>query len=261
MSDFDQNAQANAKVWDLPTVGSDNVDTSKTNALNQPLNWKFEPPEEEEQDIRPLTAEEIEAIRQSAYEEGHTLGREEGFAQGFEAGKDEGFKQGQEEGLAAGHEQGFEQGKADVDAQISQLSGILDKLQHPLASLDKAIEQELLILCTKLAAAVIKVEVTSNKDIILNAISEGIKTLPIQDKRYQLFMHPADIDLVQEHMGIEAIQNKNWQLVEAPNMQRGGCDVLSENNAVDVSIEKRCRDIFTRFLANQGIVDDPRAAE
>ena len=59
-----------AKGWDLPHVDEqDTIDDGKTNALNRRSDWKYEPPEEPEE-IKPPTAEEIEAIRQAAYEEG-----------------------------------------------------------------------------------------------------------------------------------------------------------------------------------------------
>jgi flagellar assembly protein FliH len=49
---------------------------------------------------------------------------------------------------------------------------------------------------------------------------------------------------------------KGWNLVEAPAMERGGCDITTAQNAVDVSIERRCRDVIDKFLLNQGLSDD-----
>ena len=76
-----------AKAWDLPFVedARQQQDDGKTNALNFRSDWKYEPPEEEEE-ILPPTADEIEAIRQAAYDEGYA----EGKATGFEEGKQEG---------------------------------------------------------------------------------------------------------------------------------------------------------------------------
>jgi len=45
-------------------------------------------------------------------------------------------------------------------------------------------------------------------------------------------------------------------LVEAPAMERGGCDITTAQNAVDVSIERRCRDVIDKFLLNQGLSND-----
>ena len=72
-------------------------------------------------------------------------------------------------------------------------------------------------------------------------------------------MHPQDIALVVEHFGQDTIIKNNWQLVESPSIKRGGCEINTENNSVDVSIERRCKDIFARFLNEQGISNDQRA--
>jgi len=39
-------------------------------------------------------------------------------------------------------------------------------------------------------------------------------------------------------------------------MERGGCDIVTTQNAVDVSVERRCREVIERFLLNQGLNDD-----
>ena len=71
-----------AKGWDLPHVEQpESTQESKTNALNRRSDWKYEPPEEPEE-IKPPTAEEIEAIRQAAYEEGYNEGKQTGFEEG-----------------------------------------------------------------------------------------------------------------------------------------------------------------------------------
>ena len=64
----------------------------KTNALGKKRNWVYEPPESEEAEPQPLTAQEIEDIRQAASEEGFSQGKEEGFAKGYEEGKTKGMK-------------------------------------------------------------------------------------------------------------------------------------------------------------------------
>ena len=115
---------------------------------------------------------------------------------------------------------------------------------------------QLVKLAVSLARAVLKVEVSTNEQVILQALSEGMKALPINQTRYQLHMHPDDIELVKAHFGDETIEDKGWQFFEAPAMERGGCDITSEHNAVDVSIERRCRDVIDKFLLNQGLSDD-----
>lgn len=250
-----------AKTWDLPSVDEAiNEEDQKTNAFNKPKTWKYEAPEEEVEEIKPLTAEEIEAIRQSAYEEGFKLGQREGRDKGYE----EGLESGRNQGVEEGSKQGMESAQAQIDEQIQSLTQqwerLIEAYASPLKDINQEVEKELMILAVKLAESVIGLETKQNPEILLGAISEGIKVLPIQDKCYQFQMHPDDVALVGEHFGQDTLTEKNWLLVENPNMSRGGCEIITENNAVDVSIERRCKEVFAKFLNEQGISNDPRTA-
>ena len=63
-------------VWALPDVSEEIiVENEKTNAFGKKSTWVYEPPEEEQPVLAPLTADEIESIRQAAHEEGFNQGR------------------------------------------------------------------------------------------------------------------------------------------------------------------------------------------
>jgi len=245
-----------AKTWDLPTVNSD-VQNNETNALNKARIWKYEPPEVEE-DIKPLTAADIEAIRAAAYDEGLALGKQEGYDTGLEQGKQEGLEQGINEGKEQGLADGMLAGQAQMDELARSWQCIIEQAANPLAQVNKELESELVILAIKLAKAVINVEVTTQNDVLLSAISEGIKVLPIQESQYQFQMNPVDVAMVKGHFGDEVIAENNWRLIENPAIERGGCELSTQSNAVDMSIERRTADVFTQFLNAQGLQHDSR---
>jgi flagellar assembly protein FliH len=250
------------KLWDLPSVDDATViEEGQTNAFKKPLGrWKFEAPEQEqEEDLKPLTAEDIEAIRKAAFDEGLAMGKEEGFAQGHE----QGLESGKQEGLELGKEEGISQGKAQADeeakVQLDALKNIVEQLQSPLAELQQELKNELLLLAVSLAKAVLKVELSQSNESLLQAINEGIAVLPMQENAYQLHLHVDDMSALQAHMGEQAIENKHWQFIACAEMQRGGCKIVSQNNAVDMSIARRSEQVFGQVLLNQGLADDPRA--
>ena len=78
--------QDDMDVWSLPNVQTKpaSEQTNQTDAFGKKANWQYEPPEEDIIAPEPLTAEDIEAIRQSAHEEGFSQGKEEGFTKGYE---------------------------------------------------------------------------------------------------------------------------------------------------------------------------------
>ena len=253
-----QAAQDDAQTWDLPTVDP-SVKSTETNALNRSREWKYEPPEIEEE-VKPLTAQDIEAIRQSAYEEGLASGKEEGYEAGFTEGKETGFEAGMSEGKEQGLAQGMQSGQQQIDELARSWQNIIEQAAKPLAQVNLDLEQELVILASKLAKAVIGVEVQTQNDVLLAAISEGIKVLPIQESQYQFQMNPIDLAMVKGHFGEQTIQDNHWQLIENPSMERGGCEITTVNNAVDMSIERRSKEVFNQFLSAQGVNHDPRNA-
>ncbi len=244
-----------ARGWDLPFVEAPPVeDDDKTNAINKRSDWKYEPPEEVEE-IKPPTAEEIEAIRQAAHDEGYSEGKQQGFddgkTEGFEQGKQEGTEQGLKEGL----EQGLQQGETQVSQQTELWQALVSQLHAPLEKVDEQVRKEVVKLAVALARSVIRTEVQSNEAIILQALSEGLKALPVEENQYSIHCHPDDILLIQEHFGSEVIKERGWTLIDTPSLERGGCDIVTQHNAVDLSVERRCRGVLDKFLLDQGLSD------
>ncbi|MEW9797541.1 flagellar assembly protein FliH [Alteromonas sp. CYL-A6] len=253
-SEFDQ---GDVKTWDLPYVEDKDAAeiAQRTNALNKRSDWKYEPPEEEEE-VLPPTAEEIEAIRQAAQEEGHQEGYQKGFEEGRQKGEEEGRESGHQEGYEAGHQEGLDAGKQAIDTQAEQWQQLINHVHSPLNQLNDETREQMVKLAVALARAVIRTEVTTSEAVILKALSEGLSVLPVNENTYRIHMHPDDIELVTAHYGDDVIKERGWQLVASDNMQRGGCDITTTHNAVDVSIERRCRDVLDKFLTQQGLSDD-----
>jgi flagellar assembly protein FliH len=237
-------------TWTVPNVQSaTTADDGKTNAFGKSRTWHFEPPEETEVvDPIPLTAEEIEEIRQAAFEEGFNQGKEEGFAKGF----DEGKTSGHQEGLTSGHEegvaQGLAQGKETSEQQIAAMQIMLEQLHEPLANVEKNVEAQLLQLVVQLTQAVTKHEAKTNPDILLSAIAEGIKALPGQEPQTQILLNPQDIKLVEQQFGAEHIQKQGWRLLAAPQLSPGSCQIENSTSNIDLSVKSRLNEVLESFL-------------
>ena len=254
----DKNEFADARSWDLPFLDEVHTteDLTRTNALNRRSDWKYEPPEAEDEEILPPTAEEIEAIRQSAYEEGYNEGKQTGFDEGKAAGFEEGKPEGYEAGLQSGMEEGRNAAAEEMAVLAQTWASLADNLVAPLSQLNDDTRKQLVKLAVSLARAVIRTEVQTSETVILQALAEGLKALPITESQFHISMHPDDIHIIRSHYGEDVITQKGWQLIEAPAMSRGGCDITTRENAVDVSVERRCRDVLSRFLLEQGLSDD-----
>lgn len=245
------NEEQELDVWSLPNVEKDQTEEeqNQTNAMGYKSTWRYEPPEETEvSEPTPLTAEEIEEIRQAAYEEGFSQGKEEGFAKGYEEGKasghQEGLTLGEEEGLASG----LEQGKTQIEELTANWQSLINELHQPLANVEKNVEEQLLHLVVQLTEAVTLQEAKINPDIVIAAISEGVKALPSQDAQTQILLHPEDIKIVEEQFGADHVQEQGWRLLAAPQMAQGSCQIENSTSNIDLQIKSRLKDVLESFL-------------
>jgi len=244
------NADQETDVWSLPAVDSEKTPSDETtNAMGKKPKWRFEPPEELiEEEIVPLTAEDIEEIRQAAFDEGFNQGKEEGFAKGYEEGKvsghDEGLVKGHQEGLEAG----FAEGKEKIDEQSVAWSSLTEQLHKPLLDVETNVEQQLIQLVVQLTEAITLQEAKTNPDILIGAIAAGIKALPSQDAQTQILLHPDDIKLVENQFGAMHIQEQGWRLLPAPQLLPGSCQIENSTSNIDLNVKSRMKEVLDSFL-------------
>ena len=251
-----QSVKADAKksdivdTWTVPNVRSDfDENQEQTNALGKARNWRYEPPEETEIDEPvPLTAQDIEDIRQAAFDEGFTQGKEEGFAVGLEEGKTSGHAEGVTTGHEEGIAQGLAEGKETSEQQIAAMQALIDQLHQPLLNVEKNVEAQLLQLVVQLTQAVTKHEAKTNPDILLSAIAEGIKALPGQESQTQILLNPQDIKLVEQQFGATHIKEQGWRLLAAPQLSPGSCQIENSTSNIDLSVKSRLNEGLESFL-------------
>ena len=132
---------AQIETWGWPEMETEAE--VETNALGLAPDWYRQeqadaalPEEQPEEPAPSITAEEVEAIRQAAWEEGMRDGREAGFAKGLEEGKLEGLQQGHQAGLEQGKEEGLAMGREQVELEIARWQALVSRLATPLGEMD-----------------------------------------------------------------------------------------------------------------------------
>jgi flagellar assembly protein FliH len=242
--------QDESDLWDLPNVQkqTDELVETKTNAFGKKPGWVFEPPEVEVSEPIPLTAEEIEEIRAAASEEGFNQGKEEGFSAGFEEGKEKGIEEGKEQGIEEGNAQGLLEGKEIIDQLATDWKGLIDQLHSPLATVEKNVEEQLLNLVVQLTEAVVLQEATTNPDILMAAITTGIKSLPSSEPQTQIYLHPNEIKIVETQFGADYIKESGWRLLPAPQLSPGSCQIENSTSNIDLQVKTRLKQVLESFL-------------
>jgi len=223
--------------WELPVLDEQGNEVART----------------EEQEVRPLTVADLEAIRQAAHEEGFREGREAGFRQGLAEGRERGHQEGLEAGQAEGREQGRrearEQTRAELDEQLARLQNLVAELAEPVRRHQEEVADSLTGLVTTLARVVVKRELQLDSSVIRQVVREALDALPPEAENIRIHVHPDDLEPVHEIAGtLEAAAS----VVADSHLTPGGCRVETRHSQVDFTVEERFRQAVRNMLDTEG---------
>ncbi|WP_426113164.1 flagellar assembly protein FliH [Pseudomonas sp. DSP3-2-2] len=178
-----------------------------------------EPAEMEEvplDEVQPMTLEELESIRQEAYNEGFATGEKEGFHSTQ-------LKVRQEAEVA-------------LAAKLASLEQLMANLLEPIADQDTQIERGVVLLVEHIARKVIQRELTTDSRQIGNVLRDALKLLPMGAQNVRIFINPQDFAQVK---ALRERHEETWRILEDDTLQAGGCRIETEHSRIDASIETR----------------------
>jgi len=187
-----------------------------------------EPPEMEEvplEEVQPLTLEEVESIRQEAYNEGFAVGEKEGFHSTT-------LKVRQEADVA-------------LTAKLRALESLMLNLFEPIAEQDTQIEKSLVGLVQHIAKQVIQRELAIDSSQIEHVMREALKLLPLGVGNVRLYINPQDFELVK---ALRERHEETWRIVEDETLLPGGCRVETEHSRIDATVETRIGQIMAKLF-------------
>ncbi|MCE0460299.1 flagellar assembly protein FliH [Pseudomonas uvaldensis] len=207
-------------VWSLPSF-----DPHVPEPEPEPVE---ELPEIEEvplEEVQPLTLEEVESIRQEAYNEGFAIGEKEGF-------HSTSIKVRQEADIA-------------LAAKLQTMEALMHNLFEPIAEQDTQIEKSLVGLVQHIARQVIQRELAIDSSQIEHVMREALKLLPLGVDNVRLYINPQDFALVK---ALRERHEETWRIVEDESMLPGGCRVETEHSRIDATIETRIAQIMAKLF-------------
>jgi flagellar assembly protein FliH len=185
-----------------------------------------EPPEMEEvplEEVQPLTLEELESIRQEAYNEGFGIGEKEGFHSAT-------LKVRQEAEVA-------------LAAKLASLEQLMANLFEPIAEQDTQIEKSLVDLVQHITKQVIKRELAIDSSQIEHVMRDALKLLPLGVDNVRLYVNPQDFE-----QALRERHEETWRIVEDESLLPGGCRVETEHSRIDASIETRVTQVMAKLF-------------
>ncbi|HWH89147.1 MAG TPA: flagellar assembly protein FliH [Pseudomonas sp.] len=187
-----------------------------------------EPPEMEEvplEEVQPLTLEELESIRQEAYNEGFAIGEKEGFHSTT-------LKVRQE-------------AETTLAAKIASLELLMANLFEPIAEQDTQIEKSLVDLVQHITRQVIKRELAIDSTQIEHVMRDALKLLPLGVENVRLYVNPQDFAQVK---ALRERHEETWRIVEDESLLPGGCRVETEHSRIDASVESRVTQVMAKLF-------------
>ncbi|MBV6823708.1 flagellar assembly protein FliH [Pseudomonas sp. PD9R] len=187
-----------------------------------------EPPEMEEvplDEVQPLTLEELESIRQEAYNEGFATGEREGFHSTT-------LKVRQEADVA-------------LTAKIAGLEQLMTHLFEPIAEQDTQIEKSLVDLVQHITKQVIQRELAIDSTQIEHVMREALKLLPLGVGNVRLYINPQDFEQVK---ALRERHEETWRIVEDEALLPGGCRVETEHSRIDATVETRVARVMDKLF-------------
>lgn len=177
--------------------------------------------------VKPLTLDELEAIRQDAYNEGFSAGEKDGFH--------------------AGQLKAKQEAEVVLQGKVALLEQLMTQLFEPIAEQDQQVERALVQLVSQMTREVIRRELVSDSSQLSQVLREALKLLPMGAGNVRIHINPQDFELVK---ALRERHEETWRILEDEQLQPGGCRVESEHSLIDASIETRL-DLALKQLFDQ----------
>lgn len=182
----------------------------------------------QEQGPRPYTVEELEQIREEAYNEGFATGEKDGFH--------------------SGQLKGQQEARGKLDARLDELEKVMIQLLEPMREQDDQIEDMLLKLVETMVREVIQRELQVDSSQITAVLRGALKALPMGAENIRIYLNPVDFDAAK---ALRERHEEKWRLLEDDQLLPGGCRIETEQSQLDATLETRLQQITTQLFEQQ----------
>lgn len=217
--------------WALPSFDPEEPEpeaTAEPAPEPEPLPVEARSEEIPVEEVTPLTLDELEAIRQDAYNEGFATGEKDGFR--------------------AGQIKAKQEADTALQAKLEQLESLMRHLMEPIAEQDNQLEASLVVLVQHLAEQVIRRELQQDSSQLRGVLREALKLLPMGAENVRIHVNPQDFDLIK---ALRDRHEESWKILEDEGLLPGGCRIETEHSRIDASIETRMTQAIKQLFEQQ----------
>lgn len=160
--------------------------------------------------------------------------------------QEEAYKQGYDLGRDEGQETAYREKSEEMQMQISRLDAIVHQLETLKMDLVKQNEASLVQLTFELAKKMALTEISIKPDIILNVLSQAAGAAQAEESM-TIRLSDEDVASIESNkarLGKEFEFIKKARLEGSPEIQKGGCVIVTNYGQVDSTIEMRLKKIW-----------------
>ncbi|WP_313404753.1 flagellar assembly protein FliH [Ectopseudomonas hydrolytica] len=180
------------------------------------------------EDVKPLTLDELEAIRQDAYNEGFATGEKDGFH--------------------AGQIKARQEADAALALKVGSLEKLMAQLLDPIAEQDQQMEVAMVRLVSHMVREVIQRELKTDSSQIRQVLREALKLLPMGADNVRIQVNPQDFETIK---ALRERHEESWRILEDDSLLPGGCRIESEHSQIDASVETRMAQALKQLFEQQ----------
>lgn len=199
--------------------------------------------QDEQQNIAPITAAQLQQITEEAEREG----REHGYTQGYE----QGFAEGEKKGTKLGEQKAYTEIKARLDEQRDRFCQLADALLDPVSMQDGELENLVLDMAVHFAKHLLNKELNEDPSGLFDVVKRAAASLPAGAQNIRVYVHADDVELAHEAFSARGL---DWRFYGDSQLSRGGCRIESNESLIDYSVEHRLQQMLDE-VNYQGEVD------
>ena len=168
------------------------------------------------------TAEDLDILRQKAFDQGYN----------------------------DGYKNGMDQAEEELRSQFDAMSRLLEGLSHPLADLDNQVLEFLAQLAGKIARQLVKRELRTDPSTIMGLVRDTAAILNGSSEKIRIHLHPDDAQIIY-NLTHSATEKNRWEIVEDPLIAHGDCKAGSLDSVVTGEIQSRINSIIMHCLGDE----------
>ena len=142
----------------------------------------------------------------------------------------------------AASKEGYEYGLQSAKADIAQMKETLTEFLSAPQEVFEYIAPDILQISIDIAQKIIKTEVTQNPQVVLDKITEILKTLSKEEPKVTIRVNPMQVNIAKEGMpDVMTAAGLETKIVVLPDetVSEGGCVVTTNNGVIDATIESQ----------------------